>query len=264
VSTPLISIVTVSYNAASSIERTLQSVLEQDCPGVEYVVIDGGSTDGTVAIIQRYQSKLAYWHSQPDKGIADAFNQGIANATGRYVGLLNADDWLEPGALRAVVEAFEISKADVVHGHLKHWRNGHLEFTAHGDHTQLWKEMTINHPATFVSRAAYEQYGVFDLSFRVAMDYELLLRMQQGGARFHYLPETLVNMQAEGVSDVRWLEGCREVLRAKLLHGLSGVGARLWFVRQVSAIVGVRLAGKLGLHAALRWWRGRFAKVKKE
>ena len=112
-----VSIVTVSYNCEATIEQTIQSVLSQDYDNVEYIIIDGGSTDGTIEIIRRYESNIAYWNSEPDRGISDAFNKGINCCTGEIVGILNADDLYLPGTVSTVVQAFQDNpEAGVVFG----------------------------------------------------------------------------------------------------------------------------------------------------
>ena len=124
---PTFSIITITYNAVRLVEQTLLNVLSQSYPNIEYIVIDGGSTDGTVDIIRRYESGLAYWVSEPDKGIYDAMNKGIGMATGDVIGFLNADDYYQDGGvLETIAEAFAQHGADAVHGNL-HYINGARE-----------------------------------------------------------------------------------------------------------------------------------------
>ena len=104
---PVISIVTVCFNSARTLEETMKSVLGQNYPALDYVVIDGGSTDGTLDIIDRYKDRLGYFKSEPDRGISDAFNKGIMNAKGDIICIINSDDILLPGALRAVAEHYD-------------------------------------------------------------------------------------------------------------------------------------------------------------
>ena len=126
-SLPVISIITITYNGEKHIEQTIQSVLGQTYPNIQYIIIDGGSTDQTLSIIKKYEQKLYYWVSEKDKGISDAFNKGIAKATGEIVGIINADDWYEPAALEQV--AARMGDADVCFGDLQLWRRA-LTLTA--------------------------------------------------------------------------------------------------------------------------------------
>lgn len=262
-SRPRISIITICRNAETTIEQAVQSVVSQAIDGLEYIVVDGASTDGTLAVLEQYKNHFAHFVSEPDDGIANAFNKGIKLATGNVVGLLNADDWLEPNALQAVLQAFEQSQADVVHGNLNAWHNGSLQHTAVGNHALLHREMTINHPATFVRRTLYAQHGLFNEQYRCAMDYELMLRFKQAGARFFHLNKPLVNMRSQGMSDANWQLGTREVARAKIEHGLSASQAKRWQLRQQLAIRAGRWLNMVGLASLLKWWRTRFAAVKK-
>ncbi len=116
---PKVSIITVVYNGIAHLEQTIQSVLNQTYDNVEYIIIDGGSTDGTVELIKKYEESIAYWVSESDGGIYDAMNKGISNATGEIVGLINADDWYETGTIEKVVETFQNSEVDVVHGSME-------------------------------------------------------------------------------------------------------------------------------------------------
>src|ERR1044072_3693479 len=111
---PTVSIITVVFNAEKHLEQTINSVLAQTFTDIEYIIIDGGSTDGSVGIIKKYEGQLSYWISEKDKGIADAFNKGITRATGEIIGLINADDWYEPDTVRLVVE--HMQDADIVFG----------------------------------------------------------------------------------------------------------------------------------------------------
>ena len=117
-SLPLVSIVTVVHNRARTLPRAIDSVLAQEYPELEYIVVDGCSTDGTVDVIRRYEHHIDVWISEPDRGISEAFNKGVALARGQIIGLLNSDDWYEAGAVSAAVRALEASGCDIVHGQL--------------------------------------------------------------------------------------------------------------------------------------------------
>jgi glycosyltransferase involved in cell wall biosynthesis len=203
-----ISIITVCYNSAATIERAMQSVLAQNYPDVEYIVIDGGSTDGTVDIIKKYQSRIAHFVSEKDGGIYDAMNKGIASTTGDVVGILNSDDlYADNTVLSAVMAVFAADSAiDAAYGNIAYFnKETPTKFS------RYWKAGTFSrakmrngwmppHPAFFVRRAYYEQHGNFRLDFGTAADYELLLRFMLSDIRMRYLDRTLVHMQAGGTS----------------------------------------------------------------
>ena len=199
---PKVSIITVVYNGVAHLEQTIQNVLKQSYDNIEYIIIDGGSIDGTVEIIKRYADRVSYWVSEADGGIYDAMNKGIANATGEIVGLINADDWYEVDAVEKVVQIFESREADVVHGGmfiLKEDGEGFVK-TAVSDLSNLSKGMLLNHPTVFAKRSLYEKYGGFDTSYRIVADWEMMMRWKLRGVKFSVLDETLANFRMGGVS----------------------------------------------------------------
>ncbi|MBC5774889.1 glycosyltransferase [Pontibacter sp. KCTC 32443] len=210
---PLVSVVTVVYNGQKSLEQTIQSVLNQTYPNLEYIIVDGGSTDGTLDIIRKYEESIAYWKSEKDNGISDAFNKGISLATGELIGLLNADDWYEPDALETIVSAYK--PGSVVHGNMQYWNeDGSKGLFFKPNQKLLPKEMTINHPTVFISRSLYEQYGTFSTNYKLAMDYHLLLRLYLASVPFIEVDKTIANMRSGGFSG-NWINCYREVCRAK-------------------------------------------------
>lgn len=259
-----VSIITVVLNDAEHLEATLQSVLSQEGITLEYVVIDGGSTDGTCAIINAYADRLAASVSEPDRGIADAFNKGLQRVSGDVVGIVNAADRLEPGALARVVQTLRAHpEADVVYGNVRYWKGEHPEYVYRADHTLLPRFMSLNHPAVFARRALYERYGNFDRTYPLAFDYELMLRWYMQGVRFHYHDTTLSNMALGGVSDRGWRAAYREV------HAIQcaalGVSPRRYaayryrvFRRHVS-----NLLARLGLERLRALYRRTFSPIKK-
>ena len=126
----LISVITVSYNAVSTIEQTILSVINQTYSNIEYIIIDGGSTDGTIDIIRRYEDKIAYWVSEPDRGIYDAMNKGASKANGEYIAFLNSDDWYELDAV-SIIAQFADGKTDLISGIIKLYKNN-IFLYAHG------------------------------------------------------------------------------------------------------------------------------------
>lgn len=222
---PSISIITPTYNASRYLEQTLASVAEQDYPATEYIIVDGGSTDATMDIIRAHSGLVTRWVSEPDNGISDAFNKGIALATGEIIGIINADDYYHPGALAAVAKAVcEQPEYDVYYGDAIYERfdsGGVFRFRPDKDvGKNIWRRMPVSHPATFVRRTAYERYGLFDTRYRLAMDYELVMRMYRGGARFHYVEEILSHFR---YGQPCRLDGLREVRDIAVANGLSPI-----------------------------------------
>jgi glycosyltransferase involved in cell wall biosynthesis len=204
---------------------------------------------------------LAYWVSEPDRGLAQAFNKGLAKASGDWIGLLNADDWYEP---RAVERSMAVScGATVVHGWMRHWRPDGT--------SELWlprvrglkREMSIAHPTCFVRREAYRRYGRFDESFECGMDYEFVLRLYLAGERFVEVPAVTANMRAGGKSEMNWRLARREERRAKVKNGRWRAAAWLehgWVLGRRR----LRLAlERAGLQAAVRAYRARYTPVRK-
>lgn len=220
---PKVSIVTIVRNGAETMPRTLDSVLSQDFQGTEYIIVDGGSTDGTLDLLRANQSRVGLWISEPDRGISDAFNKGIALSRGEVIGLLNSDDWYEPDAVRVVMERMQQSGADIACGRLQYWDGERQTYLASSDPAHLERGMTVGHPTVFVRRECYQRFGLFRLDFRLAMDYEWLLRAKAAGARFVVADRCLANMQGGGVGDRRWRDSQREVARARALH-VRGAG----------------------------------------
>lgn len=222
---PKISIVTPTFNAARYLAQAIESIAIQRYPHVEYIVVDGGSTDDTLDIVKAHEGLVTRWISEPDDGISDAFNKGISMATGEIIGIINADDYYHPGAFDAVAaSAEETPEADVYFGDAIHERfdgSGMFHFKpALPIGKFIWRRMPISHPATFVRRSAYEKYGLYDTRYRLAMDYDLILRMYRRGAKFCYVPSTLAHFR---YGQDRGMDGLREVRESAIGNGLPRV-----------------------------------------
>lgn len=209
----LVSIITIVYNGEKHLEKTILSVINQTYPNIEYIIIDGGSTDSSVSIIRSYENKLTYWVSEADKGISDALNKGIKQAKGEVIGFINADDWLEPNAIENVMKAY--SPGTIIYGDVSFWNNNTKIRTTDSDHARLREGMTLAHPAVYVPKTLYDQFGNFDITFKIAMDYDLMLRFYMNKAVFKKINCVLVNMNLGGISDKRWLKAIKEELRSK-------------------------------------------------
>ncbi|MES2688977.1 MAG: glycosyltransferase family 2 protein [Bacteroidota bacterium] len=191
--TPQVSLVTVVRNGAAHVEKCISSVLNQTYPDIEYIIIDGGSTDGTLSIINKYKTRIAVIVSEPDKGIADAFNKGLKLAQGEITGLLNADDWLEPDAVMNIVAT--IGSNDILYGNMRQWNPGGTKYILTGNHLRLPKGMSLNHPSVFIRKRVYQKVGYYNTNYKLAMDYEFLLRCFLAGATFKRIDKLLTNMK---------------------------------------------------------------------
>ena len=187
---PRISIVTATYNQGAFIEETIQSVLSQDYPDLEYIIMDGGSTDETVDIIRRYESRLSYWVSEKDQGASDALQRGFARATGSILAYLNSDDLYLPGALFRVASAFvEKGGADLVYGH-NYWigpdgqRLGERRQAPFPLYGYLYGGADLIQPATFWAKEIYDRSGGIDPSFAFQFDVDMFHRFAIRDARF--------------------------------------------------------------------------------
>lgn len=197
----LVSIITVSYNAAKTIEQTIRSVINQTYDSIEYIIIDGGSTDGTVDIIKKYEDQITYWVSEPDKGIYDAMNKGIAHAKGDIIGIINSDDWYELDAVEQVVKHYKEGER-VYYGGLKSYQENGTTFVtpATDSLSRLKRGMVVNHPSMFVNREVYERYGAFSLDYRIAADWDFTLKVYMKGVPFVKIDKILANFRLGGVS----------------------------------------------------------------
>jgi len=200
-----LSVITISFNSGNTIEKTVQSVLNQDYQHIEYIIVDGGSTDNTLEIIKRYEKKflekgfIFKYISEPDKGISDAFNKGTALATGDLVGIINSDDWLEQDALKVIAKNYH-SNYSLYCGDLQLWEKGKLIAQRRSRPNMLWLGMYVMHPTVFVKREVYNDYQ-FDLNHKIAMDFDFLTRVSKYKKyRIKYLPYIISNMELGGAS----------------------------------------------------------------
>lgn len=215
-----VSIITVSFNSVHTIEQTILSVLNQSYQNIEYIIIDGKSTDGTCNIIKKYADAISYYVSEPDKSIYDAMNKGLRRATGDIIGIINSNDWYESDAVYKVVKHFTSGKAELIHGKMCFVdEKGNCAYSKVKTLSHLWY-MTgiVLHPTVFVKREIYEKYGVFNTDYRIAADYDLLLRFYANGVRFKYIDELISNFRTGGTSSDNYLEGNEEARRISLSY----------------------------------------------
>ena len=249
----LVSVITIVFNGEQYLEQTIQSVLSQTYDNIEYIIIDGGSTDGTLDIIKKNDDIIDYWICEKDKGISDAFNKGIDASTGDIIGIINAGDWYELTAIEKVVK--NINKTDIIYGNLQYWDDNNKNYVVYANHKLLYMEMTVNHPTVFVNKTIYDKHGKFNASYKYAMDYELLLRFFSKNVKFSYLNETLTNMRLKGLSDINWIDAFMEGKRAKNIYLGHKVLNYLWFIKQVIMLFLSRTLNKIGLSETVKFYR---------
>ena len=197
-----ISIITVCYNSKAHLEEAINSVLNQTYCNKEYIVIDGGSTDGTLDIINKYRDKIDYFVSEKDRGISDAFNKGITAATGDIIGICNADDLLASDCMQIVADNYEegvdIYRMNEV---VKNFETGEEFLTKP---TLVYGKRLMNHytchMGCFVTKTAYEKYGMYDVNLRIQMDTDLLRRFTVKGAKYKYVDANCGFFRRGGVS----------------------------------------------------------------
>jgi len=202
-----ISIITICYNSAKTIERTIQSVISQNYSDYEYLIIDGGSHDGTIDIINKYKEKISQFISEPDKGISDAFNKGLGLANGEIIGILNSDDWYEPKTLKIVSsELIKNKDFDYLVGAQRYWDKNGKNYIVKPDknYYRKIKHMMprLNHPSSFFRKSVYESIGLFNVNYRYAMDYDLFFRAFLANKKPLFINKVVTNMSLEGTSDI--------------------------------------------------------------
>lgn len=227
-----VSIITITYNSVETIEDTIQSVLSQDYPNIEYIIVDGASKDRTLEIVEQYKNSISKVVSERDKGIYDAMNKGVALASGDVIGILNSDDfYADNRVVSDIVRTIQSSNSDACYADLvyvdrsdtskviRSWKSGEYR---HGDFLRGWMPP---HPTFFVKRSWYESYGLYSLQLKSAADYELMLRfIHKHRVSMAYLPRVITKMRAGGQSNVslknRWRANQEDRLAWKM-NGLQ-------------------------------------------
>jgi len=205
----LVSIITASFNNVSTIENTIQSVLSQSFTNIEYIVIDGNSTDGTLEILEKYRSRISKIVCEKDNGIYDALNKGLSLATGDVVGFLHADDFYASNQIISnIVDVFEHTNSDAVYGDLLYVDKNNIDkifrYWQAGEFSR--KKIKLGwmppHPTLFVKNSIYKKVGFFDTIFKIAADYDMILRLfYKHQISVSYLPKVIVLMRTGGASN---------------------------------------------------------------
>lgn len=204
---PLVSIITVCFNSEKTIRNTIESVLNQTYSNIEYIIIDGKSTDNTINIIKEYETKFnklnkkLLFKSEKDNGIYDAMNKGIKISNGEIVGIINSDDNYELDAVEAIIENYNIDNSyDIIHGLLKYYNNDQL-YMIRGCSEKVLKKHMIEHPACFIKKSIYEKIGYYDCNYKYAADYDLLLKLEKCGYKFKLINKIIASFYDGGAGD---------------------------------------------------------------
>jgi glycosyltransferase involved in cell wall biosynthesis len=196
---PLITVITVVRNGEKTLEETILSVINQTYKNIEYIIIDGASTDSTLDIIRKYEGKIDYWMSEPDEGIYYAMNKGIDLATGDFIAMLNSDDWYEISACEEIVNKIRETDADVYYGMMRVYDGDkHLHYIYAYTINAISRFM-ISHPSCFISHEIYFKYK-YDVTYKSASDYDLLIRIVTANYKFCFIEKILVNFRMDGMS----------------------------------------------------------------
>lgn len=228
VNQPLVSIITVVYNGEKYLEQTIKSVINQTYNNIEYIIIDGGSTDGTHSIIEKYKHNITCFVSEPDKGLYDAMNKGIAIANGELIGMINSDDWYELNTVELMVQSFNQNpKKRIFHadrfdiddkGHrtIKRFNKSTFKFKYWG--------MTYSHPSMFITKNEYLSHR-YNTNLRSLSDYQFVLEaLLKNKDTFHYVNMPLVNYRVDGISaQLPLIVSLKEGFIARRLAGMTFV-----------------------------------------
>lgn len=220
------SVITTTYNDASNLERIMDQVYRQDYENLEYIIVDGGSTDGTMELIRRMEKRMPgrfRYLSEPDRGIYDAINKGIALSTGDIIGCC-FDRYADEGVIRRMVQAMETECTDGVHGDLYYMDGERIVRRWHQGQGTIRTGWLPGHPTMYLRREVYETYGVYRTDYRIAADYEFMVRiLYRKQVTLSYLPEILIYMSYGGTSTSSlgsYLQSLKEGHRALKENGV--------------------------------------------
>jgi len=244
-----VSIITVCFNSERTIDLTITSVLEQEYENVEYIIIDGNSTDNTLKIVQSYGHRIKHIISEKDNGIYDAMNKGIKLASGEIIGILNSDDvFFNNQVLTDIMESFKISNADCVYGNIVYFKNTMHEVKRVWETSEYYSEFFENgkvppHPALFVKKSIYEKIGFYRTDFKIAADQEFMIRLlKKHNCVSAYLDKFIVRMRLGGASTSGfksyWIS-TKEIRKAWEVNNLK-YPFKLYFIRPISKIFQLR------------------------
>ena len=220
---PLVSIITICLNAEKTIEHTIQSVINQTYNRIEYLIIDGGSTDCTLDIIRKYDNRIDYWVSEPDDGTPDAISKGIQSSHGELIGILCADDFYEENAVEIIIGNYSATTPKIYHGDITridvHTGEKTFLLKPPEDLGKLFQGSAINILTALVDRRIFEKHGLFNKDYKFADDHEFLLRVFLAGVEFEYIPKNITFMREGGRSHKHYIRACWESFNLTVKYG---------------------------------------------
>lgn len=210
------SVITVCLNAVDTIEQTIKSVLQQDYDDIEYIIVDGASTDGTLDIIKKYSRQISYWISEKDSGIYDAMNKGISKSTGDVISFVNADDWYEEKIISRINRYFIDSKADIVGGAVNYVVNDKISTVNYSryDLNSLSFYGMFQHQALFAKREVFQKIGTFNVKYKIEADYEWMLRVWKNRIKAFVVKDVCANFRNTGITANHTYDVTLELMQA--------------------------------------------------
>jgi glycosyltransferase involved in cell wall biosynthesis len=212
-----LSIVTVCYNSVKTIEQTIRSVLSQNNGSYEYIIIDGGSDDGTLDVIKRYEDNIAYFISEPDKGLYDAMNKGVLAASGDIISFLNSDDWYFEYTVNRVLQEFKYGDYDIVYGDIFFIKDGFPPICQKSEIVDIYNNPP-NHQIVFARTDLFAKIGMYDLQYPLAACFDWLLKAYVAGYKFQYIPLPLTNYRLDGLSSREAKQNVKEAKCIAIKH----------------------------------------------
>jgi len=265
---PKVSIITVCFNSAKTIRDTIESVINQTYGNIEYIIIDGGSTDGTLDIIREYEPYIAKWVSEPDEGIYDAMNKGIRMSTGEIIGIINSDDYYALDCITSVVHTIiNDPKIDVVYGNLVICdEEGNLLYHIKSEvdmKKDLFKIMTVFHPTMFIKKLVYETEGLYNDKYLISADYDLLFRVVRKNYRIKNLDKDLAFMRLGGISTTNYYQAAKENFHIRSENEIKILKNLLITLRGILGPLARKMLESIGLSCLIACYRKRkFGNIK--
>lgn len=253
-----VSIITVVFNNVTQIQECIDSVLLQTYTNIEHIIVDGGSTDGTLEVIKK-NKHLTKVISGKDKGLYDAMNKGLLLTEGQLIGILNSDDKFLPHTVQKVVETYTKNHCEVISGAMIQTLNGVVLKTFYPTMEELYKTMTLYHPSTFISKKLYDEVGIYDLRYKYASDYDLILRCFKHTPNFCLTNDVFTIMRLGGLSDHHWHATLKETFHIKSKYRRSSI-VRIENLIMFLKEFFIRKVEKYGLKSLYIFYRKNFRK----